>query len=182
MSFTITPMPAHHNTPAGFTLLETIIYVGLFSLIFTGVFVSIYPLLTGAERLTKNVAIEGEAAFILAKLEYILSSTLTDTNGALASPLPGTNGDQLRLTYNGNERYRVALATTGDFCETPLICRMLTIATAGDPAVPLNAQRVQVENFLVQHVAPANDQPRYLDVSFTVNNEPIGPVRYYLHF
>lgn len=164
---------------SGFTLIETIIYIGLFSLIFTGIFVSIYPLMTGAERLSRNVAIEGETAFILAKIGYAVSSTMTDGNGNITTP----NGD-LVLSYNGTEKFRFADDTSSSYCATPLICRVLTLKTAGgsNPAIPLNAQRVQVENFFVAQTSTTGTQPHYIDVSFDVNEEHVGPVRYYLHF
>ena len=59
-------MPATFKN-AGFTLLETIIYIGLFGLIFSGILTSIYPILTGADRLTEDILINSEKEFIFAK-------------------------------------------------------------------------------------------------------------------
>jgi type II secretory pathway pseudopilin PulG len=173
-----------HHKKSGFTLIETIIYIGLFSLIFTGIFVSIYPLMTGAERLSRNVAIEGETAFILAKIEYALSDSITSSSGTITSPAAGATGSSLVIAVGGNERYRFEGQSSSSYCTTPLICRVLTLKTGGgsNDAIPLNAQRVQVENFSVTHTGPTGGEPRYLDVSFTVNGEAVGPVRYYLHF
>lgn len=170
----------HSSTSAGFTLIETIIYIGLFALIFSGIFASIYPIFAGAERLTRNIASEGETAFILAKIDYALSSTMIDSKGTLATP----GGNQLVLSYNGIEKFRFAGSTSSSFCVTPLICKVLTLKTNGgsNPEVPLNAQRVQIENLVVIHVAPTGGGPRYVDISFTANGKFIGPVRYYAHF
>jgi type II secretory pathway pseudopilin PulG len=172
------------NKQLGFTLIETIIYIGLFSLIFTGIFMSIHPLFTGAARMTRNIAIEGESAFILAKIEYALSDTITAPEGVVATPGAGATAAELVLTFDGDERFHFALDNSNTFCSAPLVCKMLTITKDNDPltTLPLDAGRVQIENFSVTHVAPAGGEPRYLDVSFTANGEPIGPVRYYLHF
>lgn len=166
----------------GFTLIETIIYIGLFSLIFTGIFVSIYPLFTGAARMTSNIAIEGESAFILAKIKYALSDTITSPEGVVTTPSAGTTGNTLVLEFDGDERFVFAVDNSNTFCSAPLICKLLALSVEGATAQPLNAGRVQIENFSVKHVAPTGGAPRYLDVSFTANGEPIGPVRYYLHF
>lgn len=168
---------------SGFTLIETIIYIGLFALIFTGIFVSIYPIFTGAERLTKNVATEGETAFVLSKIDYTLSSTLIDSNGTITSPAAGATGNTLVLSYNGTEKFRFAGSTSSTYCVSPLICKVITLDTnhASD-AVPLNTQRVQIENLSVTHVAPSGGALRYIDVSFTANGKSVGPIRYYLHF
>jgi type II secretory pathway pseudopilin PulG len=166
----------------GFTLIETIIYIGLFSLIFTGIFVSIHPLFTGAARMTRNIAIEGESAFILAKIEYALSDTITAQEGTITTPTEGATSTTLVVEFDGAERFAFALDNSNSFCSAPLVCKMLTLSEDGAAAQPLNAGRVQIENFSVTHVAPTGGAPRYLDVSFTANGEAIGPVRYYLHF
>ncbi len=175
---------------AGFTLLETIIYIGLFSLIFSGIFVSIYPILFGAERLTKNIAIEGESAFIIAKIDYALSHTITSEDGGIISPLAGAPASNELIIgtdtdNNGtfdDEKFRFVVDNSNAFCTAPLVCKMLTLSEDGAAALPLNGGRVYVENFSVTHVAPISGEPRYLDVSFTTEGELIGPVRYYLHF
>jgi len=167
---------------AGFTLLETVIYIGLFSLMFTGIFVSIYPLFSSADRLTKNIAVEGESAFILAKINYALSSTITSSSGTITTPSAGNTANELVIKYGGVEKYHFALDTSNTYCTSPLVCTMLTVSKNGGTALPLNAQRVKIENFSVTHVAPANGEPRYLDVKFTAGGVPVGPIRYYVHF
>jgi hypothetical protein len=168
---------------SGFTLIETIVYIGLFALIFTGIFASIYPLITGAQRLTQNVATEGETAFILAKIEYALSATITDTQGVVTTPAEGATSDELILTDETGERFHFVEAN--DDCSTaPLSC-VLTLSTDEGTAQPLNASRVVIKDFAVKHVAPSGGAPRHLEVTFTTGDEPddvVGPVRYYLHF
>lgn len=178
----MTAMERRVTNTQGFTLIETIIYIGLFSLIFTGIFVSIHPLFTGAARMTKNIAIEGESAFILAKIDYALSDTVTSSQGIVTTPAAGATANSLVLEFGGNEQFEFTLDNSNTFCSAPLVCKMLTLSEDGAAAQPLNAGRVQIENFSVTHVAPSGPVPRYLDVSFTANGESIGPVRYYLHF
>jgi type II secretory pathway pseudopilin PulG len=178
------------TSTAGFTLIETIIYIGLFSLIFSGIFVSIFPIFFGAERMSRNIAIAGESAFLLAKIEYTLSQTITSEAGGIISPVAGASaGTELVIgtdtDNNGtldDEKFRFVGDNSNAFCTAPLICKMLTLSENGATALPLNATRVHVENFSVTHVAPAGGEPRYLDISFTAGSEVIGPIRYYLHF
>jgi type II secretory pathway pseudopilin PulG len=178
------------TSSGGFTLLETIIYIGLFSLIFSGIFVSIFPIFTGAERLTKNIAIEGESAFVLAKIDYALAHTITSEDGGIISPLAGAPASNELVIgrdtdNNGSfdeEQFRFVEDNSNTFCTAPLVCKMLTLSENGAPALPLNATRVHMENFSVSHTAPTAGEPRYLDISFTAGGELIGPVRYYLHF
>ena len=63
------------------------------------------------------------------------------------------------------------------------MCKVITLEkNASGDAVPLNAQRVQFENFSATQVAPTGGAPRYIDISFTANGKAVGPIRYYLHF
>lgn len=177
----MTPM-VHSVTKKGFTLVETIVYIGLFGIMFSGIFVSIYPILTGAGHLTQNILIEGETAFILSKIRFALADTITSPQGTIATPSGGT---ELVLSHNGTEQYRFALDTTNAFCDAPLVCTMLTLAQNGDIAhrLPLNAQRVTIENFVAtDYPAQPDGTPHYVEVSFTADGGLVGPVRYYLHF
>ncbi len=165
--------PAHKR---GFTLLEAIIYIGLFGLIFTGIFVSIYPLLTGAAAVSNNIAIEGESTFIQRKIQYALQKAIT-TSSDISDIVPSTGNTtgEDKLVINTN-RFRFEQSGTD-----------LLYSEGGSIAIPLNANRVKITNFLVKHPTPATGAPHYLEVSFTatvINTPPvsIGPVRYYLHF
>lgn len=173
-------MHAPHNIKSGFTLLETVIYIGLFAIIFSGIFVSMYPLFMSAERLTRNSIIEGESAFMLAKISQALTDTITSSEGRIVTPARGDSADTLVLTYRGDARYMFAIDTTNVFCTAPRICSMFTLSIDGGIPQPLNASRVQIKNFTVAH--GLQGVTRYLDISFTINDEPIGPVRYYVHF
>jgi type II secretory pathway pseudopilin PulG len=178
----MTPMPAYPKHNRGFTLMETIVYIGLFGIMFTGIFVSTYPLFTSAERLTQNIAIEGESAFILSKIRYVLSHAVTSSAVTVTSPSPNTSADTLVIEDAGGELFHFALDTSLAFCTPLYTCTMLTLSEDEGDALPLNAQRVRIENFTVYHGAPSGGAPRYLDVSFEANDVLIGPVRYYLHF
>jgi prepilin-type N-terminal cleavage/methylation domain-containing protein len=174
-------MPVSHKQN-GFTLIETIIYIALFSIIFVGIFASVFPIFKSAERLTKNIAIEGESAFILSKINYAINNTITGTNGTITTPAADSTATELILSYNSTEKYRFAMDTSGTFCAAPLLCQMLTVSHDGGAAAPLNASRVNITNFSVTHVGPSGNSPRHLDVSFDAGGVHIGPVRYYLNF
>lgn len=176
----------HMEIPAikshGFTLIETILYVGLFGIMFTGIFLSIYPFFTGAERLSKNIATESETAFILSKIQFAISDTITSPHGQVTIPVEGETSDTLLLSYNTNEKYTFTEDATNAFCTPPLICNMLTLAEGASTPLPLNSERIDIKNFTVTHGAPSGNMPRYIDVSFDAHDTSVGPIRFYLHF
>lgn len=62
------------NNAKGFTLLETIIYIALFSVIMTGVFATIYQIFSGSDNLINKSTTTEEGNFVLKKLSWILSN------------------------------------------------------------------------------------------------------------
>jgi type II secretory pathway pseudopilin PulG len=166
----------------GFTLVETVIYIGLFGIMFSGIFMSMYPLFTNADRLSRNIATEGETAFVLAKIRYALAHGVVDASHTVTSPAPGTSSSTLIVKNGSTELFRVNEDTTNVFCTPPRVCAVLTYSEDGDPPRPLNAERVSLTDFSVTHVAPVGEVPRYVEVNFKANGTLVGPVRYYLHF
>jgi hypothetical protein len=167
--------------------METIIYVGLFGIMCTGIFMSIYPFFTGAERLSRTIATEGETAFILAKIQYALTNGIVDSSSRVTTPAEtgATTSDTLVIKDASNlQIFKFEQGTTTLFCPPPsIICGRLDFATSS-ATTTLNAERVPIENFSVTHHKPnpSTGAPRYLEVSFTANGVLVGPVTYYLHF
>ena len=58
----------------GFTLLETIIYCALFSVLMSGALVTVYALVSSADDITKKMNIVSEATFINQKLSWAVAN------------------------------------------------------------------------------------------------------------
>ncbi len=151
----------------GFTLLETVIYIALLSVILTGLLVSVYPLFTGTERINAKVTAEGEAAFILRKVAWMLSDATAVTSPAFAGALSST----FRVVrYSGSPVIMRLNPTTGE------------LEISEDDGVSyllLTASRVKVENFEVTRTAPSGQT--LISVEFDINGQHVGPWQKYLH-
>ncbi len=77
----------------GFTLIETIIYIALFTLLITSGFVSVYQLISGTDSLNTKIRIQKEGNFVLRKISW----TLTGLN-PLNPPTVGGSGCYQALT------------------------------------------------------------------------------------
>lgn len=161
-------MPAHHNK-RGFTLIETIIYIGLFGILMSGIFVTIHPLIYGAEHISASIAAESEAAFILRKIDWAFATihveaadtvTVNETDDTITlNPTgPGAtvvfkpNGTDDGLIYDDGDEYL------------------------------LNAERVAITDFTVTDHPASGGLPRYIEYSFRSGGLQVGPVREYLQF
>jgi prepilin-type N-terminal cleavage/methylation domain-containing protein len=166
----------------GFTLVEVIIYLALFSILMSGILVSVYPILTNTDRLTAHVLRESEVAFITEKIRNALSLTVTDNDVIIVEPSEGETSNTLRIEQNGNGVLSISVDTSLTFCTPPRICSMLVWSEDGSPPLPLNNERVYIDNLNITHSAPTLNLGRSIDLTFTANGETVGPIRYYFHF
>lgn len=58
----------------GFTLIETIIYIALFTMLITSGFAAVYELIEGTDSLNQKVRTEEEGNFVMRKIAWSLSS------------------------------------------------------------------------------------------------------------
>jgi len=149
-----TPYHFRHESGKGFTLIETLIYIALFGIILTGVITAAYPLITGADRLSQRVTAESEAAFVLHKIAWALSSW------SVQSVVGG--GNTLTITFQVGGPYNsIAFAQNANAIEMN--------------SQPLTASRIKFSNFSVSTIIDppvgVGNAPHQLTVSFTADGE-----------
>ncbi len=166
----------------GFTLIEAILYIGLFGLIFTGILVSMYPLFTNTEKLTRRVVTENEITFITSKIRYALAHGITSSSIQVIEPSEGTQGDSLTIADGIEEYFHFEVDASNAYCTPPRVCSVLTYRENGGDLLPLNTERVAISSFTVVHHTPQGNTPRLLEISFIANGTPVGPLKQYLHF
>lgn len=115
---------------SGTTLIEVIIYMLLVSFVMAGALVSVYQILDSNESLSSKTAIEQEANFIIAKLEWGLNDLL-----AINSPAPNTSGGTLSVDKNGYASNPIVFSLNGDD---------MTIQKGSAEPVVINSDRMAV--------------------------------------
>ena len=61
----------------GFTLIESILYIGIFSLIMVGTLVSVYAIISSSSRNQTKAMVQEEGSFVLSKIEWALTGVKT---------------------------------------------------------------------------------------------------------
>lgn len=150
----------------GFTLLETLIYLTLFTILFIGIIGSSVGFFTGAEQVSALVVKENESAFVVRKINTLLNSA-----NAIVSPTSGNGGSILTFTTYAGDEYTIT-TTNG----------ALTLKKNNNPASILTAERVSFSNFSTKHTPQTGGLPRFFEYSFNVNGEVFGPIRIYVTF
>ncbi len=152
---------------SGFTLIETIIYISLFSIIMTGVLVSVYGLISSnSKNMTKAMVVE-EGIFILGKIDWVLS-------GAENINLPTTSGNILSVTKSN------------DWIDNPVIIKVsagvMSIKKGTNEAVNLNNSNVTIlcpESKCFTHELESSEglNPESIAINFTIETRtPEGQI------
>ncbi|MBI3589348.1 MAG: prepilin-type N-terminal cleavage/methylation domain-containing protein [Candidatus Liptonbacteria bacterium] len=112
----------------GFTLIEVIVYMGLFSLVVGGLLVATYTIIEGSSRLQSRVVVNEEAEFLLRKINWALT-------GAGAVSVPSASSLQM-------------VKPSLPLVDNPLVFTYdtgnLLLQRGNKSATPLNSASVQV--------------------------------------
>lgn len=142
----------------GFTLIETMIYSALISMIIGMILVSVYQLIIGNERIVQKNIIEEEANFLLKKIEWGLNGV-----SSINSPAPGASSSALSINKL-NYFYNPVIfdADSGN---------LRVKKGSGNPAI-LNSQNVSVNNVKFQRIAAIGNAPEAVKIIINVNQRP----------
>lgn len=92
----------HHK---GFTLIEVIIYLALFSILLGSAFVIAYQLIDGSDKLSVKNTIQEEGNFVMRKINWVLTGVQTITTPSAGTP----NSNTLTVTKYGNNKVEICL-------------------------------------------------------------------------
>ena len=85
---------------AGFTLIETLIYIALFTVLMSSAFITAYQLIQGTDVLNAKSVNQEEVNFVLRKINWALTGVETINTPTLSTPY----SDTLTVTkYGGNQ-------------------------------------------------------------------------------
>jgi len=108
----------------GFTLIETIIYIALFSVLIGGGLVTVYELIDGSGKLSAKGTVQEEGNFVLRKLNWALtgaSSITTPSSGTPPSSILTVtkyDGTQINVQLMGTKIRMTEIGGSDDFITT----------------------------------------------------------------
>lgn len=139
---------------SGFTLLEVILYIALFSILMSGAVVSAYQLMGGGAHTEHAVLVQEEGTFLIRKINW----ALTGASAAVSA------GNTLTVTRPdlGAQSPVVITASGAD----------VVLTRGGGTQVPLNTAALPVSNLNFTVTPAAFGRPTEVDVSFQVDTRP----------
>lgn len=83
----------HPTSKKGFTLIETIVYIALFSILMGGAVIAAYHLFDAATKVGTRTMLQEEGDFMLSKIDWVLGGAQ-----AVTAPAAGASGSSLTVS------------------------------------------------------------------------------------
>jgi prepilin-type N-terminal cleavage/methylation domain-containing protein len=150
-----------HNK--GFTLIEVIIYIALFSLLMGSAFVTAYQLIDGSGKLSTKNTVQEEGNFVMRKLNW----TLTGISNITMPSKTNLTSTTLAITkYDGNVM-NVRLA--GDVIE---------IRENGGAYLPITTANVKVSDISFEFIPAIGSGTAGIKATITINDSVFTITKY----
>ena len=155
----------HKMKNKGFTIIELVIYLALFSIMLGGLIVTVFQLMESAGNLTSKDAVQEEINFVLKKMDWALA----DASG-INSPLSGTSNTLIINKTN--------------FSNNPIVFRLntanpdypyLEFCLNGTDCNPLTTRNVKVESLTFTKI---NGSPSGISMDLKINGMIITYLKY----
>ncbi|MEK7536067.1 MAG: type II secretion system protein [Patescibacteria group bacterium] len=136
---------------SGFTLIETMIYLALFSIIIGGSMITAYSIIENSDKTQAQVVLQEEANFMLRKLDWAITGS-----SSITLPMVGSSGTGLELTKS--------IGTI----EFQLNGNKLQIKKGAGAFLDLNNANVTIDSLFFAHVAGGGGKPESVVTTFVL--------------
>ncbi len=140
---------------AGFTLMETMIYIALFGILMSGAVVGVYNLVLSNDRNILESRIQEEGVFINRKINWALTgATSVSVNGG---------GDTLTINRPSlGVQSPLKITTTSG---------LVYISRGAGVSVPISSERFKIHDMNFVYTASVNGRPSSIYISFFINDK-----------
>jgi prepilin-type N-terminal cleavage/methylation domain-containing protein len=147
----------------GFTLIEVIIYIALFSLLMGSAFVTAFQLIDNSGKLGIKNTIQEEGNFVMRKLNWALTGIQTIT-----TPTAGTTPNLQVKKYDGNIIYVRLSANKIEIRES----------INGIAYLPITTDNVTVSNLDFKFISTTGSGPAGITATAIINEIPFTITKY----
>lgn len=149
-------MLSHRKQIRGFTLIETVVYIGLFAILIGGAVVAVYSIVEGNGRNQSKSLLQQEGDFLIAKINWAMAGAQ-----AITAPPVGNVGTGLSVNKWTTALNPVVVALTGD---------NMTLSRAGSTPVVLNNPDITVSDVRFTHTYEGGSNPESVTATFTLSS------------
>ena len=150
---------------SGFSLIETIIYAALISIIIGMVLLVVFQIVESQDRSRAKTEVEEETNFLISKIKWVLSGV-----DAINAPASGASGSTLSINkFNFSQNPVIIDTASGS----------LRLAIGAATPVILNSGSVSIPNIVFQHIDQTTTTAPAIKTTLSVQFNPRGAYRIY---
>ncbi len=162
-------MTVHHKQK-GFTIIETIIYIALFSILLSGGFVTAFQLLQGSDVLAGKSTVQSEGNFVLEKISWAMSGVKS-----IDYPTSLPDSDKLRIVRHDGIQVDICLDGTKIRMQevgigSLISCNLLLYTITSD--------NVSVSNLKFHYIPQTGSSLAGITVNMTINGKDFTATKY----
>ncbi len=143
----------------GFTLLETVVYLGLFAIVIGGGMIATYEIIQSSGKVSNQAMVSEEANFLLSKINWGLSGataiSIPSSTTLVATKIINSISTNLTFTLSGSN---------------------LTLQRGANTAQILNSSNVTVSNLNFTNIPASGGIPQGVTMSLTITSRGSGGV------
>src|SRR4030042_5686193 len=132
---------------AGFTLIESLLYIALFSIIIGGALVAVYQMIESSDAVSAKNIVEMEGSFLLRKIDWALtgiSDTCTPALGALCVNKTNFADNPIKIGYDAAAKSAWMIRGTEGVGSDDIL-------TSGN---------IEITNLTFTEIPPSGDKPK----------------------
>ena len=152
----------------GFTLLEVIIYIALFSLLMGTAFATAYQLIADSGKLSVKATIQEEGNFVMRKINWALTG-ITNDIGDITSP-------QTVSPYAPSDTLSIKKWVLGTKVPVEIEYDAVNFSIAKEgagPSLPITTENVKVTNLQFQFIPESGSGPAGITATATITKDGV---------
>jgi len=147
----------------GFTLIEAIVYVALFSLLIFGALVTAFNLIEGSDRLGGKTVVQGEMNFLSRKIDWALTGAQNFTVGGSVC------NNTISITKNGFAENPIEIDRSGN---------KVRMQDGGNNFLFLTTDNVVVSCLEFIDIPASGSAPRGVRIKATISGQTLETSKY----
>lgn len=157
----------------GFTLIEVLIYIALFSLLMGTAFMTAFNLIDGSGKLSAKTTTIEEGNFVLRKINWALTGISSDTADIVNPPkvFPYTNSTLSIKKWQSGTKVPIEIAYDA-------VSNRIMMRKGGGPPLPITTANVKVTNLQFEFIPSVQSGPAGIKATATIDGKDFSITKY----
>ena len=158
---------------SGFTIIEVIIYIALFSLLMGSAFVTAYQLIDGSGKLSAKNTVQEEGNFVMRKFNWALTGISNDLVNITSPPQVSPYTSSTLSIMKWQTGLKIPIVIKYDTATSSILMREGT-----NSFLPITTSNVEVTSLQFRFIPPNGSSPAGIKATATINGTDFSITKY----